>query len=93
LLILCGSVSANALLGSREKIGRLRGRWHAWVPATPGLAPPDFKPVPALATYHPSFLLRSPDQKRAAWADMRAVLKKRMELDLMPEPAAQEAAP
>jgi uracil-DNA glycosylase family 4 len=93
LLILCGSVSANALLNSREKIGRLRGRWHVWTPATPGLAPPDFKPVPALATYHPSFLLRSPDQKRAAWADMRAVLKKRMELDLMPDPAAQEGAP
>lgn len=83
LLILCGSVSASALLGRREAIGRLRGRWHAWRPVTPGVAPEGFAPVPAIATYHPSFLLRSPEQKRAAWADMRLLQRKRMEMGLL----------
>lgn len=82
LLILCGGVSANALLGHVDKIGRLRGRWHLWKPLTPGISPPDFPPIPALATYHPSFLLRTPDQKRAVWSDMCLLMKKSEEMGL-----------
>jgi DNA polymerase len=63
-LVLLGGVAAKALLRSREGITRLRGRWHE-VPVA-GLD----RPVPALATLHPAYLLRNPAAKREAWADL-----------------------
>lgn len=76
VIVMAGGVSAKALLNTGDGISRLRGRWHAWRPATPGIAPEDFTPIPALATFHPSYLLRTPAQKRAVWADMLMVRKK-----------------
>jgi uracil-DNA glycosylase family 4 len=67
-LILCGGVSAKALLGSGDSISRLRGKFH------------DVMGIPAIATYHPSYLLRTPAQKRAVWADM-LMLKEKMRAD------------
>lgn len=58
-LILCGGVSAQALLRRTEGISRLRGRFQEYAPA-----------IQALATYHPAYLLRNPLQKRAVWHDM-----------------------
>jgi DNA polymerase len=62
-LVLLGGVAAKALLRSREGITRLRGRWHEV------LIPPD-RSLPALATLHPAYLLRTPSAKRDAWADL-----------------------
>ncbi len=62
VLILCGGVSAKGLLGSAESISKLRGRFHD--------CPVGGKIIPAMATYHPSYLLRTPSQKRAVWQDM-----------------------
>ncbi len=73
LLILAGGVSAKALLGTNESVSRLRGRWHEWSPKTPGIAPETFPPIPALATFHPSYLLRTPLKKRESWADLRVI--------------------
>lgn len=73
LLVMAGGVSAKALLGTTEGISRLRGRWHDWRPRTPGIAPADFAPIPALATFHPSYLLRTPLKKREAWADLLVI--------------------
>jgi DNA polymerase len=73
ILIFAGGVSAKGLLRSAESISRLRGRWH------------DFNGIPALATYHPSYLLRTPSQKRAVWQDMLAVQEKRRAAGLLPE--------
>ncbi len=61
-LVLLGGVAAKALLRSKEGITRLRGRWH-------GVAM-EAGPLPALATLHPAYLLRSPAAKRDAWADL-----------------------
>ncbi len=63
LLVLLGGVSAKALLRSREGITRLRGRWHQ-VTINEGQA------LPALATLHPAYLLRTPSAKREAWSDL-----------------------
>jgi DNA polymerase len=63
-ILLVGGASAKALLGRTEGIGQLRGQWHD-IPA-PALG----RPVPALATYHPAFLLRTPEMKGAAWRDL-----------------------
>jgi DNA polymerase len=64
ILVLLGGTAAKALLARNEGIMRLRGHWFEY--ATPGLA----RPVPAIPTFHPAFLLRSPGQKRAAWLDL-----------------------
>jgi DNA polymerase len=56
-LVLMGNVSCQAVLG-KVGISRLRGHWgQAWG-----------KPV--LPMFHPSYLLRQPEHKRAAWADL-----------------------
>jgi uracil-DNA glycosylase family 4 len=62
-LLLLGGKSAKTLLGRSEGILRLRGRWTHYQHV--GLA----RPVPALATLHPAYLLRQPAQKRLAWRD------------------------
>ena len=62
-LVLLGGVAAKALLRSREGITRLRGRWHR-------MEGEDGVQLPALATLHPAYLLRSPAAKRDAWADL-----------------------
>ena len=67
ILVLLGGTAAKTLLARSDGIMRLRGRWFEY--STPGLA----RPVPAMATFHPAYLLRSPGQKRAAWQDMLAI--------------------
>lgn len=56
-----GSVATQALLKTREPIGKLRGRLHAYGAAV--LVP----------TFHPAFLLRNPGQeyKRMAYEDLK----------------------
>ncbi|MFC4218074.1 uracil-DNA glycosylase family protein [Pseudophaeobacter arcticus] len=57
ILVLMGNISCQAVLGKRG-ISRLRGHWaEAWG-----------KPV--LPMFHPAYLLRQPEHKRAAWADL-----------------------
>lgn len=72
VVVMAGGTSASTLLGRGEGITRLRGRWFDL--PVPGLA----APVPALATYHPSFLLRTPARKGESWADLLS-LKARLE--------------
>jgi len=70
IVALCGGTAAGGLLGTSEGITRLRGRWFDL--EIPGLA----APVPAIATYHPSYLLRpyNENAKREAWEDLKKVL-------------------
>jgi len=62
MVIFLGGAPAKQLLGSKEGIMRLRGKWH------------DFKyadtTVPAMAMLHPAYLLRTPAAKRLAWGDL-----------------------
>lgn len=75
VLILCGGVSTKALMNRPEGISKLRGLFHAYVPQTPGIMEPA-EPIPALATYHPAYLLRTPSQKQAVWSDMLLLQQK-----------------
>lgn len=68
VLVALGRVAAQALLGSRESLGRLRGRWH------------DVRGVPTRATYHPAALLRNASWKRPTWEDMQLVRDRLREL-------------
>ena len=69
VLVLCGGVSAKGLLGSGESISRLRGKFHDYRPLTEGISS-NGDSIPAIATYHPAYLLRTPSQKKMVWADM-----------------------
>lgn len=73
IILMSGGVAAKTLLGSGEAISRLRGKAHSYRPRTDGildgLSLPDGFVVPSIPTYHPSFLLRTPSQKKAAWFD------------------------
>lgn len=82
LLILCGGVSAKALLGTGESISRLRGKWHSYTPRTEGITDTTTS-IPAIATYHPSYLLRTPSQKKAVWQDMLVLQDKMRGLNLL----------
>jgi len=75
ILVLAGGVAAKALLNRNEAISRLRGTWHDYMPLTPGVTERT-NPIPTLATYHPSYLLRTPSQKKAVWHDMLTLRRK-----------------
>lgn len=62
-LLAVGKFAAQALLGSDESIGRLRGRVHS------------YRGAPLVVTYHPAFLLRTPNMARAAWDDLQLARK------------------
>lgn len=64
LVLLSGGTATSAILGRAEGITKLRGRWFDL--AVPG----HDRPVPALTTYHPSFLLRTPARKSEIWRDL-----------------------
>ncbi len=72
ILILCGGVSAKALLHTDSPISRLRGKFQDYSPQTL----PEGKAIPAMATYHPAYLLRTPSAKKAVWADMLMIQDK-----------------
>jgi uracil-DNA glycosylase family 4 len=67
LLVCLGAPSTQTLLGVKDGILRLRGRWL------------DYRlgetTIPALPVLHPAFLLRQPNQKRLAWQDLRTLAK------------------
>jgi DNA polymerase len=64
VLLLVGGLSAKTLFARPEGIMKLRGRWQNH--ASPGLS----HPIPAIATFHPAYLMRSPGHKRLAWRDL-----------------------
>lgn len=65
MLICLGGPAAQSLLGSKEGIMRLRGRWHDYDTGR--------RIVKALPMLHPAYLLRQPAHKKLAWADLRAL--------------------
>ena len=59
-----GGTAARALTGHKEGVTKMRGKWFQW------------REVPVMVTYHPSYLLRpyNQDAKREAWEDLKKVL-------------------
>lgn len=58
-----GPLAAAALVGSREPIFGLRGRFHR------------FRSLPLMVTFHPAYLLKNPEMKKATWLDLQAIQK------------------
>ena len=63
-VLLVGAAAAKSVLNTEDGLMKIRGQWREWR-LDDGSAR-----APAMATLHPAFLLRQPQAKRAAWADM-----------------------
>lgn len=77
-IVLAGAVAAKGLLNMDQSISRLRGKLYDYVPQTAGITDGlegASGPIKVLPTYHPSFLLRTPLQKRKAWQDLLTLAK------------------
>ena len=61
VIVALGTFAAKALLKTQEPISRLRGRVY------------EYRGARLIPTFHPAFLLRSPDRKRDVWEDMKKV--------------------
>jgi DNA polymerase len=65
-LLVLGGVAAKGLFNMPEGITRVRGQWYDFTCE-------DGRVIPAMVTFHPAFLLRTPAQKALAWEDLKAL--------------------
>jgi DNA polymerase len=63
VIVALGKFAAQTLLRDTTPITRLRGRWAR------------YGGVKLMPTFHPAYLLRSPDEKKKAWEDLQLVMK------------------
>ena len=61
VVVALGAFAVHTLLRTDQAISRLRGRVY------------DYRGAKLIPTFHPAFLLRSPDRKRDVWEDMKKV--------------------
>ena len=68
ILVLLGKTALNALVGNEAVISKARGKWtqkdigkiKPWV----------------IASFHPAYLMRQPEQKKLAWIDLKMIRDK-----------------
>ena len=70
ILVLLGSTAMNALIGNEVVISRMRGKW---IEKKFGNCK-----TSVIVTFHPSFLLRQPAQKKMAWIDLKMIRDKKI---------------
>ena len=75
VIVALGTFAAKTLLKTQDPISRLRGRIY------------EFRGAKLIPTFHPAYLLRSPERKRDTWEDMKKVRA------LLQEPAGGTDAP
>jgi uracil-DNA glycosylase family 4 len=78
VIVALGKFAAQSLLRTDTPITKLRGRVHA------------FRGAQLIPTFHPAYLLRSPDKKRETWEDMKLVRSLLREAGSTPAPDAVE---
>jgi DNA polymerase len=69
VVVCLGGSSAKTLMEEDRGITRLRGTWKE-------VSFADGKKADLTAMFHPAYLLRTPEQKRLAWRDLRAISQK-----------------
>ena len=62
IIVTLGAVPTHALLESKAPISRLRGNWQRW------------QGIAVMPTFHPSYLLRNPQERIKTWDDMQKVM-------------------
>jgi uracil-DNA glycosylase len=68
ILVLLGKTALNALIGNEAVISKARGKWtqknigiaKTWI----------------IASFHPAYLMRQPEQKKLAWIDLKMIRDK-----------------
>ena len=68
ILVLLGSTALNTLIGNESIISKARGKWtqkkigavNPWI----------------IASFHPAFLMRQPEQKKFTWVDLKMIREK-----------------
>lgn len=73
VIVTLGRPAAQTLLSTRTPIGKLRGQFHDFPPPT--LADEPLPPCKLMPTFHPAYLLRSPNEKGKAWDDLQQVMR------------------
>ena len=74
ILLLLGSTALNAIIGNEIVISKARGKWiHKKIGNIE---------TNVIASFHPAFLMRQPDQKKYAWEDLKMIRKKISELKI-----------
>ena len=68
IVLLLGSTALNSIIGSDEVISVARGKWKQIKIGT-------VKPW-VIASFHPAFLMRQPQQKKMAWIDLKMIRDK-----------------
>ena len=68
ILLLLGSTALNTLIGNESVISKARGKWiqKEIVRIKPWI----------IASFHPAFLMRQPEQKKLAWIDLKMIRDK-----------------
>jgi uracil-DNA glycosylase family 4 len=65
IILVVGRVAAQNLLGQATPIGKMRGQRYTYGDTN----------IPVVVTYHPAYLLRSPQEKRKSWEDLKFALR------------------
>ena len=74
ILLLLGSTALNAIIGNEIVISKARGKWMRKKIGN--------IETNIIASFHPAFLMRQPDQKKHAWEDLKMIRKKISELKI-----------
>jgi len=74
ILILLGSTALNAIIGNNKIISDARGVWNEKKIGSCNTS--------VIATFHPAFLMRQPDQKKMSWVDLKMIKKKIFDLKI-----------
>ena len=69
-IFLLGGVAAKAILSTPLALGKLRGNWHEYKSLNLE------ESILTIASYHPAFLLRSPQYKKHSWEDLQMLEEK-----------------
>lgn len=63
IICLLGRIATQVLLETSTPLNKLRGQWQEW------------QGIKVMPTYHPSYLLRFPEQRKKTWEDMQKVME------------------
>ena len=69
-IFLLGGIAAKAILSTPLALGKLRGKWHEYKSLNLE------ESILTIASYHPAFLLRSPQYKKQSWEDLQLLQEK-----------------
>jgi len=64
VIVTLGNVPTQNLLNTKQGITRMRGTWQ------------EYNGIPVMPTFHPSYLLRSPGEKKWVWIDIKKVMER-----------------